>query len=43
VSQPERYRHQVAFILVDGQFEPSLRDMLPAGVVDGLMHGGPKG
>jgi hypothetical protein len=43
VGQPERCRPKVAFILVDGQFEPSLRDMLPAGAVDGLMHGGPKG
>jgi len=34
---------KVAFILVDGEFEPSLLDTLPVGAVDGLMHGGPKG
>jgi hypothetical protein len=33
---------KVAFILVDGRFEPSLLETLPAGAVDGLMHGGPK-
>ena len=30
-------------MLVDGAFDPALVDTLPAGAVDGLMHGGPKG
>jgi mannose-6-phosphate isomerase-like protein (cupin superfamily) len=34
---------KVAFVLVDGAFDESLLDTLPAGAVDGLMHGGPKG
>jgi quercetin dioxygenase-like cupin family protein len=34
---------RVVFVLVDGAFEQSLLDTLPAGAVDGLMHGGPKG
>jgi naringenin degradation protein FdeH len=33
---------KVAFILVDGRFDPALVDTLPAGAVDGVMHGGPK-
>ena len=33
---------KVAFILVDGVYEQSLLDSLPAGAVDGLMHGGPR-
>lgn len=34
---------RVAFILVDGDFAPELLDTLPAGAVEGLMHGGPRG
>lgn len=34
---------KVVFVLVDGAFDPALLDVLPAGAVDGLMHGGPKG
>jgi naringenin degradation protein FdeH len=33
---------KVAFILVDGEFDPALLDTLPAGAVEGLMHGGPR-
>ncbi len=33
---------KVAFILVDGRFDESLLAALPAGAVDGLMHGGPR-
>jgi naringenin degradation protein FdeH len=33
---------KVAFILVDGEFTPDLLATLPAGAVDGLMHGGPR-
>ncbi len=33
---------KVAFILVDGEFDPALLATLPAGAVDGLMHGGPR-
>jgi mannose-6-phosphate isomerase-like protein (cupin superfamily) len=33
---------KVAFILVDGRFDPALVETLPVGAVDGLMHGGPK-
>jgi quercetin dioxygenase-like cupin family protein len=33
---------KVAFILVDGEFTPELLATLPAGAVDGLMHGGPR-
>jgi mannose-6-phosphate isomerase-like protein (cupin superfamily) len=33
---------KVAFILVDGEFDPSLVSTLPDGAVAGLMHGGPK-
>ena len=33
---------RVAFILVDGEFTPELLATLPAGAVDGLMHGGPR-
>jgi len=32
---------RVAFILVDGEFDPALADALPGGL-DGLMHGGPR-
>jgi hypothetical protein len=31
----------VAFILVDGEFDPDLAATLP-GSLDGLMHGGPR-
>jgi mannose-6-phosphate isomerase-like protein (cupin superfamily) len=34
---------KVVFVLVDGAFEQTLLDTLPAGAVDGLMHGGPRG
>ena len=34
---------KVVFVLVDGAFDQSLLDTLPAGAVAGLMHGGPKG
>jgi len=34
---------KVAFILVDGEFDPALLETLPAGAVEGLMHGGPQG
>jgi quercetin dioxygenase-like cupin family protein len=33
---------KVAFVLVDGEFDPSLLNTLPDGAVAGLMHGGPK-
>jgi mannose-6-phosphate isomerase-like protein (cupin superfamily) len=33
---------RVAFVLVDGAFEPALLDTLPAGAIDGLMHAGPR-
>jgi mannose-6-phosphate isomerase-like protein (cupin superfamily) len=33
---------KVVFVLVDGTFDQALLDTLPAGAVDGLMHGGPK-
>jgi mannose-6-phosphate isomerase-like protein (cupin superfamily) len=33
---------KVAFILVDGAFEPELLATLPDGAVAGLMHGGPR-
>jgi mannose-6-phosphate isomerase-like protein (cupin superfamily) len=33
---------KVCFVLVDGSFDQSLLDVLPAGAVDGLMHGGPR-
>jgi mannose-6-phosphate isomerase-like protein (cupin superfamily) len=32
----------VVFVLVDGRFDPGLVETLPAGAVEGLMHGGPK-
>lgn len=32
---------KIAFILVDGRFTDDLLAVLPAGAVDGLMHGGP--
>jgi mannose-6-phosphate isomerase-like protein (cupin superfamily) len=34
---------RVVFVLVDGEFTPDLLEILPAGAVEGLMHGGPKG
>ena len=34
---------KVVFVLIDGAFDKSLLDTMPAGAVDGLMHGGPKG
>jgi mannose-6-phosphate isomerase-like protein (cupin superfamily) len=34
---------RVVFVLVDGEFTPGLLETLPAGAVEGLMHGGPKG
>jgi len=34
-------RARVAFILVDGEFDPALTATLPSGL-DGLMHGGPR-
>lgn len=34
---------KVAFVLVDGEFDPVLLDALPDGAVDRLTHGGPKG
>lgn len=33
---------RVAFILVDGAFDPGLEATLPAGAIDGLMHAGPR-
>ncbi|MCW2844466.1 MAG: DNA-binding transcriptional repressor PuuR [Nocardioides sp.] len=33
---------KVAFVLVDGEFAPELLDTLPAGAVEGLIHGGPR-
>jgi mannose-6-phosphate isomerase-like protein (cupin superfamily) len=33
---------RVVFVLVDGEFTPDLLAALPAGAVDGLMHGGPR-
>jgi quercetin dioxygenase-like cupin family protein len=33
---------RVVFVLVDGRFEDSLMQILPAGAIDGLMHGGPR-
>lgn len=33
---------KVAFILVDGEFDPELLETLPEGAVEALMHGGPK-
>jgi len=32
---------RVAFILIDGRFDDALAATLPAGAVEGLMHGGP--
>lgn len=34
---------RVVFVLVDGEFTPDLLETLPAGAVEGLMHGGPRG
>jgi mannose-6-phosphate isomerase-like protein (cupin superfamily) len=33
---------KVAFILVDGAFEPDLLETLPDGAIEGLMHAGPR-
>jgi mannose-6-phosphate isomerase-like protein (cupin superfamily) len=33
---------RVAFILIDGAFDPGLEATLPAGAIDGLMHAGPR-
>jgi quercetin dioxygenase-like cupin family protein len=33
---------KVVFVLVDGEFDPALLETLPAGAVEGLMHGGPR-
>jgi len=34
---------RVAFILVDGEFDPELAGTLPEGALASLMHGGPRG
>lgn len=33
---------KVVFVLVDGEFTEELRSILPAGALEGLMHGGPR-
>ena len=43
LGQPGYDDRKVVFVLVDGAFDQTLLDTLPAGAVDGLMHGGPKG
>ena len=32
---------KVVFVLIDGEFDPALAEILPGGL-DGLMHGGPR-